>query len=439
MKKMTLPILAALFAVSGMNAQEKNYNKWSIDLNVGANRAFHNWGPGYSAPYGFFHADAGVRYMFNDKFGLKADFGYDRLSNDEGANNFETNLTRYSLQGVVNLGRVLSFEDWTKTIGLLVHGGAGITQFDFGNFPDKDDTAINVMVGLTPQIRLGNRVALTLNITAINNFKQAYTWDGSDRPDSRLTASGSVTVGGETGDVNVSMKDPSTKFTKHLNPLLNTSIGFTFYLGGHEQHADWYLSEDALEGRVASLENRVTDIENKMLDSDGDGVPDYLDLEPNTPAGNMVDVKGRSIDKNKNGIPDSYEQYFADNYGKGETMTKGDSNTAKDLINDGYVAVYFDFDKSTPNNTEAVNFILSYLRSNPNANVTINGYADSVGNANYNERLSERRAKSVARILEQAGVSSSRITVNAKGEDASLDGTNKTVSKFARRVTFSVK
>jgi OOP family OmpA-OmpF porin len=45
-------------------------------------------------------------------------------------------------------------------------------------------------------------------------------------------------------------------------------------------------------------------IENKMLDSDKDGVADYLDEEQNTPAGAMVDTKGRSIDKNNNNVPD---------------------------------------------------------------------------------------------------------------------------------------
>ena len=177
-----------------------------------------------------------------------------------------------------------------------------------------------------------------------------------------------------------------------------------------------------------------------MLDSDNDGVPDYLDLEPNTPAGNMVDVKGRSIDLNKNGIPDSYESYFEENYGKGNnTLTPADSNTAQGLINDGYVAVYFDFDKSQPKNTDAINFILTYLKSNPNATVDVQGYADSVGSASYNQRLSEKRAKNVAKILEQAGISSSRINILGQGEDASLDGTNKVASKFARRVTFKVK
>jgi OOP family OmpA-OmpF porin len=50
-------------------------------------------------------------------------------------------------------------------------------------------------------------------------------------------------------------------------------------------------------------------IENKMLDSDKDGVADYLDEEQNTPAGAMVDTKGRSIDKNNNNVPDERLSY----------------------------------------------------------------------------------------------------------------------------------
>src|SRR5690554_7693087 len=51
----------------------------------------------------------------------------------------------------------------------------------------------------------------------------------------------------------------------------NATLGLSFYLGGNEQHADWYAN-DGLTNRVNALENRVTDIENKMIDSDNDGV-----------------------------------------------------------------------------------------------------------------------------------------------------------------------
>lgn len=41
-----------------------------------------------------------------------------------------------------------------------------------------------------------------------------------------------------------------------------------------------------------------------LEDSDGDGVPDQFDLEPNTPAGVPVDTRGRSRDTDGDGVPD---------------------------------------------------------------------------------------------------------------------------------------
>lgn len=421
MKKITLPLLVALFSLGNVNAQEtsNNYNKWSIDVNGGLTKPSSPMTAGYSSDtfFTFVHGDAGIRYMFNNKFGIKADFGYDYMKNGEDSFEFRTKYYRTSLQGVANLGRIMNFEDWTKVFNLQAHLGAGYSWMTPGKdnvYPDglyEKDEMSHVIVGLTGQVKLAKRIALNADFSMINNIRQDRTFDGG-----------------------VATEDRAFNGT-----LYNATLGLSFYLGGNEEHADWFSQEDMVTNRLESLEGRVTDIENKMLDSDNDGVPDYLDLEPNTPAGNMVDVKGRSIDQNKNGIPDSYEQYFAENYGKGESFSKSDSNTARGLINDGYVAVYFDFDKSAPKNSEATNFILTYLRSNPNATVEVNGFADSVGNANYNNRLSEKRAKNVARLLEQAGVSSSRIKVNGQGEDTSIDGANKNVSKFARRVTFKVQ
>ncbi len=419
MKKITLPLIAAVLGFSNMNAQEGlPYNKWSIDINGGLTKPATPMSQGYTGDtfFGFVHADAGVRYMFNNKFGLKADFGYDYMKSGEDSDYFRTKHYRASLQGVANLGRIMNFEEWTRTLGLQAHAGAGYSWMEPGkdlasNIYDKDEMG-HVIVGLTGQVKLGNRVALNADFSMINTIRQNVTFDGGNFIDAN---------------------DRGFNGT-----FYNATLGLSFYLGKNAQHADWYAN-DGLTNRVEALENRVTDIENKMVDSDNDGVADYLDLEPNTPAGNMVDTKGRSIDLNKNGIPDSYEDYFDSRYAKkGDTFSSADSNTAADLINQGYVAVYFDFDKSAPKNAEATNFLVTYLRSNPNANVEVNGFADSVGNPSYNQRLSEKRAKNVAKILEQSGISSSRIKVVANGEDSSFDGKNKTTSKFARRVTFKV-
>src|SRR5690606_14787950 len=209
----------------------------------------------------------------------------------EVSNEFRTTYYRTSVQVVAILGRIMNYADWTKLLNLQAQMGtekSWKTPSKEGVFADgvndKDQMA-HVVLGLTGQVKLGKRVALNADFTMVNNVRQDRNFDGS----------------------------PATSDRGFDGTLYSATLGLSFYLGGHDQHADWFVTEDMIEGRVASLENRVTDIENKMLDSDGDGVADYLDLEPNTPAGNMVDVKGRSIDKNKNGIPDTYEQYFADN------------------------------------------------------------------------------------------------------------------------------
>lgn len=59
---------------------DQEYNKWSIELNGGVNKPTRTMTPGYTTESAnFFHGDLGVRYMFNPKFGLKLDVGYDQF------------------------------------------------------------------------------------------------------------------------------------------------------------------------------------------------------------------------------------------------------------------------------------------------------------------------------------------------------------------------
>jgi OOP family OmpA-OmpF porin len=118
-----------------------------------------------------------------------------------------------------------------------------------------------------------------------------------------------------------------------------------------------------------------------LIDTDQDGVADYLDLEKNTVSGVMVDSKGRAIDLNNNNVPDELESYLTANYvNKSDKTTLNDNELIRSLINGGYVATYFDFDKSTPSNvsTTGIDFVLTYLRNNPSASVDIIGHADEL-------------------------------------------------------------
>lgn len=68
-------------------------------------------------------------------------------------------------------------------------------------------------------------------------------------------------------------------------------------------------------------------------------------------------------------------------------------------------------------NQNKVDEIAKYLKDNPSAKVEITGYADAAtGTHAINARVSEARAKSVAKALENSGIDPSRIKVDYKGD-----------------------
>jgi outer membrane protein OmpA-like peptidoglycan-associated protein len=75
----------------------------------------------------------------------------------------------------------------------------------------------------------------------------------------------------------------------------------------------------------------------------------------------------------------------------------------------------------------------------PNTTIAVEGHTDSTGSASYNERLSERRASSVANYLEDLGVRSSRLDTIGYGESQPR-ATNDTASgrQLNRRVEIKI-
>ena len=458
MKKFFLPVtfLAIAVLAQAQEVQEEivetkhktpyaasAYNKWSAELNVGGTNAIYNWSPGYSDAkfLGPWHADLGIRYMFNTKLGLKASAGYDEIKNRDDSNEFKSTQWRFNLEGVLNLGRILSVEDWTRSLSLLFHAGPGYAIFQNDNLA-KDDDMINIMAGLTAQYKLSNHFAITADFTGMNNLKMASTWNGLSRDEEYITVTTvipSQVVHGETipgQTVTSQVKNPATDYLKHLNPLVNLSLGLTYYIGKKEQHADWYLAEN-------DLRERVDNIEEMLKDDDNDGVPNYLDQEPESPEGAVVDTKGRTIDANGNGVPDVIEQYIKDNYpaATSTSTVMNDSNILKQLIDSGIINVYFDYDKSEPFDASVggIDFVVEYLKMNPNASVDIYGYADPVGGTAYNKTLSQKRAEAVKQIIVSKGVNGSRLNAMGQGIDGDFQGSAVSAHQLARRVIFKIK
>jgi OmpA-OmpF porin, OOP family len=80
--------------------------------------------------------------------------------------------------------------------------------------------------------------------------------------------------------------------------------------------------------------------------------------------------------------------------------------------------VFFDWDRAniTPEGQQIVDAAATTFKSEPPSTpVQVIGHTDTTGTAEYNQKLSERRAQNVASALTQAGVPQSAMTVTGVG------------------------
>ena len=418
MKKIIFSIL--LFGAITANAQEKDYNQWSVEAEAGVHKVTTPFAPGYAtATPSLWQGGLGVRYMINEKFGFKVDGGYNNISDSDDSQEFETEYYRASLQGVVNLGNVLDFRSWTNTFNVLLHAGAGYSAHK-PKSPialQGKDQMLNFIVGITPQIKLTDRLALTGDLSVINHVRQSVTWDGTQSLSSTLSNNQSRGFNGT---------------------IVNANVGLTFYLGKKAIHADWYSEENTLRSELNALTDRVSKIENDMKDDDNDGIANYLDQEPNTVANALVDSKGRAVDVNNDGIPDTMLAPLDARYGNNGAQG---GDFIKQFMNNGYANVYFRFNSTNPEDysLESVGYLVNYMKENPGSKAELTGYADELGSTAYNQKLSEQRANKVQALLVAAGVDASRLTARGAGEDASVDKNSAAARQLVRRVTLKLK
>ena len=93
--------------------------------------------------------------------------------------------------------------------------------------------------------------------------------------------------------------------------------------------------------------------------------------------------------------------------------------------------IFYDFDKATlrPESKEALDELVQMLRDNPNVALEMSSHTDRHGSDEYNQKLSERRAKSVVDYLIAAGIPRERFTYVGYGESRP-----KTVTKRVNRL-----
>lgn len=469
--------------------KEKEYNTWSVNFNFGTNIPVGPFNEGYYALTDDFftqpefnHFDLNVRKMFNTKFGLMFDFGYDNFDNSNNSKPFSNNMYRTTLQGVMNLHHVLNFEEFTRKFGLQFHTGAGFSYLFAPNYTttfNHYDNIFSVLTGMTGLIKISDRFAMNVDFTMSKNFSQHHTLDGT------------------------LYIDPINPSNARTGLVYNTTVGLTYYIGKKQTHADWYIGEKK-EDKMDDLLARIQDLENKLKDTDGDGIPDLEDACvdkagtkqlrkdgcPDSDGDGIVDcddkcptVKGPTEnigcpwpDTDGDGVTDNIDTCPTD---KGEVNNSGcplvdlDGDGKPDFDRDGdkvpdqkdkcpdvkgfveyngcldipaedlkrlydlsrvilfHVDKYSFQSRSYPKMDEVVAFMKEY----PDARFSIVGHTDWDNTDSYNERLSFNRVTAVKNYLIKKGIDLSRLEIAWYGESRPID-TNTTIQGKAnnRRV-----
>lgn len=136
-------------------------------------------------------------------------------------------------------------------------------------------------------------------------------------------------------------------------------------------------------------------------DEDGDGVFDRRDRCPDTPAGTQVNHMGCPLPQ----YPPAQAQ--PEPAATPEVITLDDQ---------GQVLFAFDSAELTATARQRLQSLLPRLNAPGVTSVKVIGFTDSVGSDSYNQRLSERRASSVAEFLISQGLAPDKVTSQGRGE-----------------------
>lgn len=138
-----------------------------------------------------------------------------------------------------------------------------------------------------------------------------------------------------------------------------------------------------------------------VSDMDGDGVSDSLDQCPGTPAGVEVDEKGCPPDTDMDGIYDYLDDCLKTPAGA-TVNENGCWVIEAPLFETNQAEIKAD-------SHATLNEVAKIIKNNPDLKLEIQGHADIRGTEEYNQVLSERRAKAVEAYFVSQGIETERM------------------------------
>ena len=176
-------------------------------------------------------------------------------------------------------------------------------------------------------------------------------------------------------------------------------------------------------------------------DSDHDGVFDAMDQCPATPSGVAVDSTGCALDSDRDGVIDALDD-CPDTAPPGLVDRDGCYRILEKEVR-VVIDVEFDYNSanSRPEHKAQLQQVADFMQQYPTTRVTFEGHTDSRGSDTYNQRLSERRAANIAKLLSEVfSIDSARISAVGFGESKPIaDNDSDAGRQQNRRVVAEIK
>ncbi len=189
----------------------------------------------------------------------------------------------------------------------------------------------------------------------------------------------------------------------YLDQCADTPAGVTVNANGCPADADGDGVADYLDQCPNTPRGARVDANGCPSDADGDGVFDGLDRCADTPAGVKVDASGCPVDTDGDGVADHLDKCPTE---RGPASNNGcPEEPAKSS------AVHFatNLYNLTAESIKTLDTTIANLKANPEVQVKIEGHTDSTGTLEFNRALANSRANAVRQYLVRKGIDAKRI------------------------------
>ena len=370
--------------------------------------------------------------------------------------NYKTNIQDLGLQGIVTLNN-LRFHK-AKT-GMVIYGGAGIgatiyeSKVNALNASGNPYTVLFQTVAANQNQQYENRkdIRKALRDGMDDTYESLADRQGTRRPmigGKTFMPSGTVLAGiafrlGKR--INLAIEDRHTfvkddlldgqrwqeqargdaVLTRDFDSYNYLSVGLNFNLGAKSVEPLWWLNP--LDYAYNELNNPKHMLLPKPIldDSDGDGVIDQLDREPNTPADCPVDTHGVTKDTDGDGVPDCKDKQLitptecqpvdADGVGKcpePDCCKNIGTGVVVATCPTDYPSIRFTGSTLSSDARAQLATIASRMKANPNCNLIVVGYPEASKSSQASCRT--RVAAIQDYLVTSQGISAGRITTDCQ-------------------------